>query len=78
MPVEASSHTLYVPSPVNSSAITMNSVELVPPGETVGYDGKKLVLGFGGRTERGAASSIIPPANPFRLVKVIVEIASVP
>src|SRR6266571_7332399 len=76
--VEHSSWMLYFPSPVRLVAITIIVVVLVPPATSIGYVGVKSIVGLGGRTDRGAASSINPPANPLRLWKVMVEMAAAP
>src|SRR2546430_11976050 len=76
--VDALTVMWYFPSPVRLVAITVIVVVLVPPATSIGYVGVKSIVGFGGRTDSGAASSINPPANPLRLWKVMVEIAAAP
>src|SRR2546428_2356653 len=76
--VDALTVIWYFPSSVRLVAVTVIVVVLVPPATSIGYVGVKSIVGFGGRTDRGAASSINPPANPLRLWKVMVEMAAAP
>src|SRR5947208_13942493 len=70
--VDALTEMWYFPSPVRLVAITVIVVVLVPPATSIGKVGVKSIVGFGGKTDEEAASSVNAPAYPLSLRKVMV------